>query len=249
MMERPLSSFVAETSFGNWFLGTETWVEHVLKHALNNLEVLIKDRKPSYPTIVDVGCGIGRSFELLHARFAPQRIIGADISSEMLGLAAATAKYSTFPVDLVQTTSSRLPLRDQSVDMVFCHQTFHHLVDQNAAIREFHRVLKSGGLLLFAESTRVFIHSWPIRILFRHPMEVQQTSQEYLSLIKQAGFRVPPQSVSFPNLWWSRNDLGIMENWFNRPQRQAHEEPLINLVGIRGSAISDRGDATAPSDH
>jgi ubiquinone/menaquinone biosynthesis C-methylase UbiE len=63
---------------------------------------------------------------------------------------------------------------------VFCHQTFHHIVEQEAAMAEFFRVLKPGRVLLFAESTRRYIHSLPIRLLFRHPMEVQKTAEEYI---------------------------------------------------------------------
>ncbi len=232
-MKRPTSHFVPETRFGIWFLGTEIWVEHVLERALDNLEELIEDRKTSYPVIIDVGCGLGRSFELLYQRFAPQRIIGADFDSGMLDFASARVANCGIEVNFIRATSSCIPLDDQTVDLVFCHQTFHHLVDQNAAIREFYRILKPGGLLLFAESTRAFIHSWAIRLLFRHPMEVQKSAGEYLSLIREAGFRVPPQSVSLPYLWWSRGDLGIMENWFGRRPPEGHEETLLNLAAVR----------------
>ena len=85
--------------------------------------------------------------------------------------------------------------------MVFCHQTFHHIVDQHKAIREFHRVLKPSGILLFAESTRKYIHSWLIRTLFRHPMDVQKSASEYLELIRKAGFEVPEKAISLPYLW------------------------------------------------
>lgn len=81
--------YVAESRFGIWFLGTETWVEHVLTRAISDLERLIKDRRASYPVIVDVGCGFGRSFKLLHERFRPERMIGVDINPKMLAASAA----------------------------------------------------------------------------------------------------------------------------------------------------------------
>jgi ubiquinone/menaquinone biosynthesis C-methylase UbiE len=224
---------VAETSFGIWFLNTETWAVHVLLRAVNDLERLIPQRRAGYPVIVDVGCGWGRSFELLRQRFAPQRLIGIDVSAEMLQASAAQAASQGIAVELHQANSAQLPLPDQSVDMVFCHQTFHHLVDQHGALSEFHRVLKPGGLLLFAESTRKYIHSWIIRLLFRHPMEVQKTAEEYLALIRNSGFTVAPESVSYPYLWWSRGDLGLLERALRiRPPAQ-REETLINLVARR----------------
>jgi ubiquinone/menaquinone biosynthesis C-methylase UbiE len=118
--------------------------------------------------------------------------------------------------------------------MVFCHQTFHHLVDQHKVLGEFHRVLKLGGVLLFAESTRRFIHSWIIRVLFRHPMDVQRSAPEYLAMIGNAGFEINPRSVSYPYLWWSRADLAIMERVFGLAPPDNREETLINLVAVRG---------------
>jgi ubiquinone/menaquinone biosynthesis C-methylase UbiE len=229
----PLRDHVPESRFGVWFLGTETWAKHVLERALDDLERLIKNRRPSYPVILDVGCGRGRSFRLLHERFGAKRLIGVDIDPSLLATAAADGEVHGLKLDLRQASGSRLPLADRSVDMVFCHQTFHHLVDQDGAIREFRRVLKPGGLLLFAESTRAYIGSWLIRVLFRHPMEVQKSAPEYLALIRSAGFEVPEDAVSLPYLWWSRSDLGLAERIFGVKPPAVRDETLLNLVALR----------------
>ena len=227
------AAHVEESRFGVWFLGTETWVKHVLVRAVADLRRLVGPAPPAAPVVLDVGCGWGRSFRLLADAFAPSRLVGCDIAPEMLALAAAEAAREGLAVELHQADSARLPLPDASVDLLFCHQTFHHLVDQQGAIREFHRVLKPGGLLLFAESTRAYIHSWVIRLLFRHPMEVQKSAPEYLALVAQAGFEVTPERTSYPYLWWSRADLGIGEAWFGREPRAGKEETLVNLVAVR----------------
>jgi ubiquinone/menaquinone biosynthesis C-methylase UbiE len=225
--------FVPESRFGIWFLKTETWAIHVLKRALQDLERLIPDRQSRYPTIVDVGCGRGRSFKLLAERFRPQRMIGIDVDGGMLKIAGAETAQERLSVEFQQTTSSRLLLPAQSVDMIFCHQTFHHLMDQEAALAEFHRVLKPGGLFLFAESTRKYIHSPMIRLLFRHPMDVQRSAPEYLAMIRTAGFDVPETAISYPYLWWSRNDLGLLERWFGLTPPHDREETLLNLVAVK----------------
>lgn len=227
------SDHVPETRFGLWFLRTQTWTIHVLRRALDDLERLIPERKTSYPVIVDVGCGWGRSFALLQERFAPERLIGIDVDQDMIDAAAQEVKQQGIAVEFRRASNAALPLPDQSVDMVFCHQTFHHLIHQQEALQEFRRVLKPDGVLLFAESTRKYIHSWIIRLLFRHPMEVQRTAPEYLAMVRQAGFEVGPASVSYPYLWWSRGDLGILERWFRIRPAQEREETLINLVARR----------------
>ena len=72
-------------------------------------------------------------------------------------------------VEFLKGDCAAIALPDKSIDLMFCHQTFHHLVYQGKALAEFYRILKPGGLLLFAESTRAYIDTWFIRILFRHP--------------------------------------------------------------------------------
>jgi ubiquinone/menaquinone biosynthesis C-methylase UbiE len=230
-------AYVPDTAFGDWFLQTPTWEVHVLEVALRDLEPRIPARRASYPVVIDVGCGGGRSLKKLNARFAPERLVGFDIAPRMVEAAArevaALRTKTGAPVEIVEATSAALPLPDASVDLLFCHQTFHHLVDQDAAIAEFFRVLQPGGTLLFAESTKRYIHSWIIRLLFRHPMQVQKTAADYLALVRGAGFLVPDAQVSYPFLWWSREDLGLAERLLRIRPPAVREETLINLVATK----------------
>jgi ubiquinone/menaquinone biosynthesis C-methylase UbiE len=224
---------VEETRFGKWFLKTETWRVHVLEKAIADLVRLLPERKPSYEVVVDVGCGSGYSLPKLAERFAPRELVAVDIDPQMLDTARAEAARAGVPVRLLEASSSRMPLPDGYADLLFCHQTFHHLVEQEEALAEFMRVLKPGGVLLFAESTRRYIHSWIIRVLFRHPMEVQRTAPEYLQMLRDAGFTVAEGAVSYPYLWWSRGDLGVLERWFRIQPRRDREETLLNVVAVK----------------
>lgn len=225
---------VEETRFGLWFLQTETWTRHVLERALKDLTRLLAAEggkaADSYPVVVDVGCGFGRSLPKLSRRFKPRRLIGMDVDSAMLDASAREVLSADIQAELIQCSSDKLSLEDNSVDLLFCHQTFHHLVEQESAIREFYRVLKPGGVMLFAESTKRYIESWLIRYLFRHPMEVQKTAGEYLALVRAAGFEVAPEAISMPYLWWSRPDLGLFERIFRIKPRADAEQTLLNLV-------------------
>ena len=49
------------------------------------------------------------------------------------------------------------------------------------------------------------------------------------------GFEFEARNVSFPYLWWSRWDLGILERLGIRPRAQGErEETLVNLVARKG---------------
>jgi ubiquinone/menaquinone biosynthesis C-methylase UbiE len=103
--------------------------------------------------------------------------------------------------------------------MIFCHQTLHHLLDQELALKEYVRVLKTDGILVMAESTKFFIQSFIIDLLFRHPNASQRTKGEYLDLIKNAGFDIDRAAINTPFPWWTKN-----------PISRKNKEPLLYVV-------------------
>jgi ubiquinone/menaquinone biosynthesis C-methylase UbiE len=234
-MNAPLrpASYVEETRFGFWFLRSHTWQHHVLRVAIDDLLRLLGPERPAAPVLLDAGCGQGKSFRLLHDAFAPARLIGLDGDPHSLDCARREAGREGLAAELLAGDCADLPLPDASVDLLFCHQTFHHLVEQERALAEFWRVLKPGGWLLFAESTRAYIDTWVIRWLFRHPMQVQKSAAGYLAMLREQGFAFSERNVSYPYLWWSRaTDFGLLERWgLMRPRPFGQrEETLINAA-------------------
>lgn len=226
-------NYVEETRFGLWFLRSHTWQHHVLRVAIDDLRSLFSSAPPANPVLLDAGCGQGKSFRYLRQEFAPQRLIGVDADPHSLNLSAAEAARQGMAVELIGSDCATLVVPDASVDLLFCHQTFHHLVEQEKALAEFYRVLKPGGYLLFAESTKAYIDTWVIRWLFRHPMQVQKSAAQYLAMIANQGFRFEDCNVSYPYLWWSRaKDFGLLERWGLRRPRPfgEREETLVNVV-------------------
>jgi ubiquinone/menaquinone biosynthesis C-methylase UbiE len=183
--------------------------------------------------LLDAGCGQGKSFRYLNEVFRPARIIGVDADPHSLELSRAEATRLGLNVELIGSDCASLPVADASVDLLFCHQTFHHLVEQQQALAEFYRVLKPGGYLLFAESTEAYIDTWVIRWLFRHPMHVQKSAAQYLDMLRGQGLQFSDANVSYPYLWWSRSqDFGLLERLKLRKPKPfgQREETLVNAV-------------------
>jgi ubiquinone/menaquinone biosynthesis C-methylase UbiE len=225
--------YVEETRFGLWFLRSHTWQHHVLRVAIDDLRSLFTDALPKEPVLLDAGCGQGKSFKRLCQVFAPARLLGVDADPESLTMSRAEARTHGISVELIGSDCAALKLPDASVDLLFCHQTFHHLVEQEKALAEFYRVLKPGGYLLFAESTEAYIDTWVIRWLFRHPMHVQKSAEQYLQMLRDQGFQFGPGNVSLPYLWWSRSkDFGLLERLKLRKPAAVgeREETLVNVV-------------------
>ena len=226
-------AYVEETRFGFWFLQSHVWQHHVLRVAINDLKGLIDTPLPEAPVLLDAGCGQGKSFGLLAAAFAPGRLLGLDADPHSLDCSRAEAERLGLEVQLLASDCAAIQLADASVDILFCHQTFHHLVEQRQALAEFWRVLKPGGLLLFAESTQFYIDTWVIRWLFRHPMQVQKSAEQYLDMLRSQGFEFAERNVSYPYLWWSRaKDFGLLERWGLRQPKPVgqRDETLVNVA-------------------
>lgn len=100
-------------------------------------------------TVVDLGCATGTACKPLAKRFRGARIVAVDQSATMLQLAAAKKPWFT-KCSFVEAGADAMPLADQSVDVVFCNQLLPWVDDVPAVFDDVNRVLRKGGLFLFA---------------------------------------------------------------------------------------------------
>jgi ubiquinone/menaquinone biosynthesis C-methylase UbiE len=101
-------------------------------------------------TLADIGCGTGSlTFEL--ARFA-RKVIGVDLSPEMLRRARAVAKQRDVRnVEFRQGDALELPLDSSSVDAAFCVMVLHFLPDPERAIAGLCRIVRPGGSVVLVD--------------------------------------------------------------------------------------------------
>jgi ubiquinone/menaquinone biosynthesis C-methylase UbiE len=79
------------------------------------------------------------------------RLTATDISAGMLDQLATTAEaLGLSTVSTVVTEAEALPFEDESFDLVLGHAVLHHIPDLDRAFAEFKRVLRPGGLIVFA---------------------------------------------------------------------------------------------------
>jgi len=92
---------------------------------------------------LDVGCGDGRLFQ-------EYKVIGIDIDKEAL-------KKNPNPRIRMNITEEKLPFKDNTIDQIFCLEVLEHLQrtkDVVKVLKEFYRVLKSGGSLIIHTPNR-----------------------------------------------------------------------------------------------
>jgi ubiquinone/menaquinone biosynthesis C-methylase UbiE len=96
--------------------------------------------------LMDVGCGYGATVEYLLARgYVNSR--GIDPSPVMLK--NALERNPCLP--LLQSTAENLPCRDGELDGIFCECVLTLAADAGKVLKEFHRALGKGGLLVLSD--------------------------------------------------------------------------------------------------
>jgi ubiquinone/menaquinone biosynthesis C-methylase UbiE len=223
------NDWVRETRFGRWFQTTNIWYQYVLNEAIIDFKQLLNNRLSGTPHILDAGCGQGLAFELLDQHFQPKAIIGVDIDKEQSSLAPEAAKRCQCKVTFENGTVCNLNIPDNAIDLIFCHQLLHHLSDQSRALEEFYRVLVPGGLILIGESCRSFLNSFSVRLLFRHPLQVHKTAEEYIELVKSIGFKIHDNDIKTSTPWWSRKDFGLTEK-IGLPQKPREVTEILIIA-------------------
>jgi len=108
--------------------------------------------------ILDLGCGTGWCTALLSDRFSQSPVVGLDLSKAMLRVSKKTNVTG-----LVNSDAHRLPLADESVDLIFSNLLLPWCETQ-IVFSEACRVLRPGGLFTFSscgpDSLRELVTAW-----------------------------------------------------------------------------------------
>jgi SAM-dependent methyltransferase len=138
--------------------------------------------------IADIACGTGILADRIERELHPDEIYGVDMSDGML----AKARQRSSAVIWRKGPAEQLPFDDEALDAVVSTSAFHFF-DQPAALREFHRVLRPGGVA--AVATLSPWHGLPLPVLADHPLSVAHSPSPTAlrQLFEDAGLHVSRQ--------------------------------------------------------
>jgi SAM-dependent methyltransferase len=105
--------------------------------------------------VVDICSGSGGP-AIFMAQTTGCHVLGLDINENGIVNAAKLAKSKGLETQVKfqnADASERLPLEDDSVDAIVCIDAIIHLPNRTAILNEWHRVLKSGGRILYTDPT------------------------------------------------------------------------------------------------
>jgi ubiquinone/menaquinone biosynthesis C-methylase UbiE len=142
---------------------------------------------PADACVLEVGCGSGWASRLLAERANVGRVVGIDISDEMIRLAAETSNdFSNLTFQVA--SAEDLPFEDGEFSHAFSMESLYYYADMSRALAEISRVLVRRGLFvtvvdLYHENRAS--HQWIEKL--QVPVHLLSTLQ-YHSLFEQAGF-------------------------------------------------------------
>ena len=112
-------------------------------------ELVIKYHKTG-DKVVDIGCG--------NCAWNIDKIpvIGIDVNEGMMDY----AKHQGRLEDIYVNDVDKLPLSDNSVDIVIATQVLEHLNEYKETVSEMHRVLKPGGKVIISVPYDTFFSLW-----------------------------------------------------------------------------------------
>ena len=101
-------------------------------------------------TILDVGCGGGRTIQKLAAVATEGHVVGVDYAAGSVEVSrelnADTIRAGR--VEVQQASVSKLPFPDATFDLVTAIETHYYWPDLDRDVREVLRVMKSGGVFI-----------------------------------------------------------------------------------------------------
>ncbi|HSX87655.1 MAG TPA: malonyl-ACP O-methyltransferase BioC [Pseudomonas sp.] len=153
---------------------------------------------------LDLGCGTGYFSRTLGERVPGAEGVAVDIAEGMLRHARPLAGARHF----VAGDAERLPLRDESCDLLFSSLALQWCGDFSAVLREARRVLRPGGVLAFSSlcvgTLRELRDSWQAVDGFVHVNRFRRF-EDYQGLCATSGLQVlslqsHPQVLHYPDV-------------------------------------------------
>ncbi len=118
---------------------------------LNPVETLIKAGFKDYMVLCDIGAGTG-IFSFPAAAISNNYIYALEVSDDMIEILESRIKdknVTNLAVKKVQ--SKKLPLKDNSCDMVIMVTVLHEIKEQVGIVIEINRILKDSGRVIIIE--------------------------------------------------------------------------------------------------
>lgn len=147
----------------------------------------------AHGSVLEIGVGSGLNLPF----YGPEveHLYALDPSEELLVMARKKIRSMTLSIEFIAKSGEEIPLDAESVDTVVTTWTLCTIPDPLRALKEMRRVLKPGGIMLFAEhglAPEAQVQSWQQRL---NPLWCRiaggcNLNRKIDQLIRTAGFQI-----------------------------------------------------------
>jgi len=152
---------------GDYVLATGTAAANRLR-ILHNVygpgarELLLRAGIQRGMSVVDLGCGVGMTTQLLAELVGPTgEVVGVDYSAAQVEQARALLPPGLSNVRFVEASATDTGLHREAFDVVYCRFLLIHLRDPESALREMHGLLKPEGIMAIEDGDLTSASSEP----------------------------------------------------------------------------------------
>jgi SAM-dependent methyltransferase len=187
------------------------------------------------PVVLDIGCSSGYTLKHLSQRIPGARVLGADyVMGPLEKLASVTPGLPLLQFDL-----TKCPLTTNSIDVIVLLNVLEHIEQDNLALHQVHRVLRSGGIAVIEVPAGPQLYD----IYDRRLMHFRRYSLGQLRrMVLQTGFEVLASShlgfFLYPGFWAAkkrnrvvgRASASVQESVIGRDMRRMGQSRLLKSV-------------------
>jgi arsenite methyltransferase len=208
--------------FDRWAAGGKgESMEHdhwpIAKPALELMQIAPTD------SIFDVGCGAGWLSRILAKRVPRGRVLGMDISDEMINHAREASVHQA-NLSFIVGTVDEIPREQNSFDRIITVESSYYWPDPAKGVRELYRVAAEGGsawTLINYYRDNPYCHQWGAKLAV--PTHLL-SAEEWKKLFRDTGFEdVAHQLIPDP----TPNPETYTGRWF----RDAKELAAFRAIG------------------
>jgi len=139
------------------------WYAKILPHKAKRTIKILKAYKKTDAVLLDVGCSTGLTLGFIAQEFG--KVIGYDVDKKAIEVAKKRFKKMGLAAKFLLGNGKRIPLKNDSVDIVTSIEVFEHVDHPLRMLAEIHRVLKPDGILHITTGNKF----WPIEPHFHLP--------------------------------------------------------------------------------
>jgi len=155
-------------------------------------------------TCLEIGCGVGRILVRLVKRIAPSKVVGVDISENMIRYALQSLGHAPEIELHVNSGADLQTVESASIDFAYANDVFIHIADSNvvqAYFAEVYRVLKIGGLFRFN------VRRLDLRHMFSNSLGGLIAKASYATRLRSPIGNYTPGQAGFSGHHYRRSDL------------------------------------------